>query len=352
MSAKKSTESIPVIFTPVEFDQCVKSAGTNGAYLFFGEEDYLKRVYADKLRRNVFGGQTDDPFNHILFDADSYSQKALSEAIQTLPVLSERKLIEIRGIALDRAEIIQGLCDALEDLYEYEYSIILIYALSGELDAGNEKQPSKIISELTQYLTAVRFAHETPVRLAKWAEKHFISEGVEVTEKICAELIAFCGRDMSTLDSEIIKIAAYVKSHGRGSVTNEDIRAVCSAAGELDSFALANAVLNGDRDGAMAALREALSRREPPEILLASISRVFCDLFAVKSCLDSGMGRRDISEKLKMHEYKTGLYIGACKNHTSEALAETVGRCKSADLKLKSTSIESEVILQRLAIYK
>lgn len=38
-----------------------------GAYLLFGEEDYLKRYYASEIRRAVVGDSPYAPFNHILF---------------------------------------------------------------------------------------------------------------------------------------------------------------------------------------------------------------------------------------------------------------------------------------------
>lgn len=95
---------------------------------------------------------------------------------------------------------------------------------------------------------------------------------------------------------------------------------------------------------------ESLLRREKPELLLASISRVFCDLYTVKVCADAGMGRHDVAAKLRMHEYKAGLYLGACRGFTVCALAAAVEHCRAADLKLKSTPVPSDVILARLAV--
>lgn len=332
--------------TPQDLDRRIKS-GVTGAYFFFGEEDYLARAYADRLREAVTG--KDDVFNRVVLDDDTYSPQTLSDEIQTLPMLSDKRFIEVRGVDFSRAEAVESLCEALADLPDNPHAVVLVVAMGEDFDAGDERRPSKSLAAVSAVATTVRFARETPARLGRWVSRHFAAEGVEAPPEVCEELVAFSGRDMTTLAGEIEKLAAYVLAHGRKAVTRDDIRRVCSATVELDSFALANAVLKGDADGAMQTLTEALARRERPEILLASITRVFCDLYAVRVCADAGMDKRAISQTLKMHEYKAGLYVSACRSRTAESLARAVERCRDADLKLKSTPLPGEVILARLA---
>ncbi len=343
----------PRILTPQEFDRAIKTNAA-GAYFFYGDEDYLARAYAAKLRERVLDGAdaAADAFNYVVLDSDTYSPQTLSDEIQTLPVLTDRRLIEVRGVDFLKADAVDGLCAALEILPDYEFSVVLITATSGRFDGGETKRPTEALYKLDKVAALIHFAPETPARLAQWAARHFASDGVTATPEVCAELVAFVGRDMNTLAGETCKLAAYVLSHGRVTVSSDDIRTVCRATVELDSFALANAVLSGDADGAMQALNNALSRRERPEVLLASISRVFCDLYTVRLCADAGMTKRDIAAMLKMHEYKTGLYMSACRSHTSRSLAAAVESCRTADLKLKGTPIDGEIILSRLALSK
>jgi DNA polymerase III, delta subunit len=347
---KTPSQKQNVPLTPQEFDRQLKS-GALSAYLFYGNEEYLARVYRDKLRAKITGGDA-EVFNHAVLDGDTYSPGALADEILMLPVMADCRFIEVKGVSFAKADAVEGLCSVLEILPDCPHVVVLIYAMGEDFDAGSEKQPSKTLAALSGCLVPVCFSPETPARLAQWIARHFEAEGVGAPQEICARLVAFSGRDMTTLAGEIDKLAAFVLAHGRSTVTEPDIREVCGAVTELDSFALANAVLQGDSDAAMTALTEALSRREKPELLLASISRVFCDLYAVRLCADEGMGKRDIAAKLKLHEYKAGLYVMACRNHTAEALAAAVERCREADLKLKSTQVASEVILTRLALSK
>ena len=172
--------------TPAELDRLLKS-GARGAYLFCGEESYLKRAYAAKLRKYLFG--SDDAagaaaFNDITLDKDSYSPDALAVAIQTLPVFAERKLIELRDFNFGVADDIEALCAVLELLPDNNYCTVLIYALPDELDPGTAKQPSKVIAAFAGAANVVNFEYETPSRLAKWVERHFDDEGVAASPEL------------------------------------------------------------------------------------------------------------------------------------------------------------------------
>lgn len=335
---------------PAEFDKQIKT-GAGGAYFFFGEEEYLARAYADRLRAAVLQGG-DDIFGRAVLDDESYSPDALAVEIGTLPMMSDKRIIEVRGVDFTRAEAVEGLCTALAETEDNPHAVVLVMATGELFDGGDGRRPSKALASVSTVATPVLFARETPARLAQWAARHFAAEGVAASRDICDELVAFVGRDMTTLAGEIDKLSAYVLAQGRKEVSTADIRRVCSATVELDSFALANSVLQGNTDAAMQTLTELLARRERPEILLAQVTRVFCDLYAVRVCADAGMDKRAIAASLKMHEYKAGLYITACRSRSADSLARAVEICRKADLKLKSTPIPGEVILSRLAASK
>ena len=52
----------------------------SGCYLFFGEEDYLKRRYRQLVREALV--PEDDIFNHIRLNAETYSPDRLMAAIE------------------------------------------------------------------------------------------------------------------------------------------------------------------------------------------------------------------------------------------------------------------------------
>ena len=106
----------------------------SGGYLFCGEEDYLMRHYLAAARDSVVA--KDDIFNRIIITSDNYSPDVLMSALESLPVMSDRKFIEISGLPLGdmKEQDTDDLCDILSRLPEYEYNILIIYADADNFD--------------------------------------------------------------------------------------------------------------------------------------------------------------------------------------------------------------------------
>jgi DNA polymerase-3 subunit delta len=273
-------------------------------------------------------------------------------AIEQLPVMSDRKLIEVAGVPFD------GLSDAEKDewiavltqLPQYEYNVLILCAEPDELDPGTAKQPSAALQRFSGVLKPVLFARETPARLAGWIAKHFAANGVAAPPDAVNRLLAECGCDMYTLASEIDKLTWYVLSAGREKLTEADVALAASGSKEIAAFDFANAILDRRPEDALAILKEQERRRERPEVLLSGISRVICDLAAVRALSDAGVSSAGIASRLRMHEYKAGLYVRSAARCEAAELERLVGRCYEADLLIKSTPVDSYTVLDRLAV--
>lgn len=73
----------------------IKSGKLGGAYLFYGDEEYLKDHYLGQLRRAVETSSLPE-FNHIVFEEKDMRFSDLGDALETLPTMANFKLIEIR----------------------------------------------------------------------------------------------------------------------------------------------------------------------------------------------------------------------------------------------------------------
>ena len=71
------------------------------AYLFFGEEDYLKKYYLKEIRSKVIVDEVFATFNHSAYDGADIDFASVAEAIKSPPMMSDYKLIEWRFANLD-----------------------------------------------------------------------------------------------------------------------------------------------------------------------------------------------------------------------------------------------------------
>ena len=67
-------------------------------YIFHGEEGYLKRHYLNQLKE-LCGGPF-EAFNIVTLDGEQVSVQALTDAVDSIPMGSEKKLVVVRDYKL------------------------------------------------------------------------------------------------------------------------------------------------------------------------------------------------------------------------------------------------------------
>ncbi len=339
------------IIKEADFRRELKGQPTGG-YLFFGEEDYMKTA---ALRQARAGVTEADPsmacFDDVRLDGVGFAPGALLDAMAVPPMGGTRKVVTVTGLNLDgmRAGDIDKLCEALEAIGDYPYNLVILSVAADALDPGIlPKRPSDLLTTLSEYLRPVWFERNTPQKLAGWVQKHYAAAGVRADPDLCRFTISYCGRDMFTLAGEIDKVAYYVRAKERDAVTEADIRIAAIPTMEYDAFAFTNAIMERRRADALDILADLKLRRVEPIYLLSEVSRVVCDLLAVRLIADGGATPAGIASALKMHEYRVGLYLGRARATDAERLRAAVTACREADRALKSAAGDGYGVIERL----
>ena len=327
------------IINEAEYRKRLKT-GVQGAYVFFGAEDYLKAYAINATRAAVCPDEAFAVFNDITLDALDFSADKLLDAMTPPPMMADERLIVIRGLdpcSMKAAEL-DALIEALALLPEYDYNTVLWHVAAGLIDERTlQKKTPAVLKKLFEVATPVQFPASTDGRLAAWAGKHFAHLGVSVSPADCAFLVDFAGKSMYLLANEIEKIAYYVLSKGRTAATAEDIRLVAVPSMEMDTFALSNAILEGRTERALEALAVLKFERKDPLLIMGELSRTLCDMQAVRLYTDAGKSVKEIAKLLGgMHEYKAGLYHTAAKKCGVASLKRALSLCQEADSTLKS----------------
>lgn len=335
--------------TESEFRTEIK--GLSGGYLFFGNEDYLKYTYSREVRKNVLDG-TFDEFNHIVIYAEEYTPEALDSAIQTLPMMAERKLVEVRGVNFNsmKKDDISALESVLASLKDNDHTVLLIRADSDYFNAGRlPKSPSEIFRMMSRYITPVELNFPGQSRLRSWIMRHFSDGEIEFNPDLCELLVEICGHNMWALANEIDKLCLYAKSKGQKSIDKETIELVCCKTIEFDDFQLTNALLARDRELVFETLYRQRCAHEPPMAILSSVIRLYSELSLVQRLLKTGMNKAQISQSIGVHEFKVGKYITSLSGMNPKKIERALELCREADLKSKSASnVTSYIAVERL----
>ena len=320
-----------------DFRREIKSSPRAG-YLFFGDEDYLKAFALRHAREVLCPDPTFALFNEMRLDAVDFTPDKLLDALMPLPMMAERKLVTLTGLNFNtmRPNELDALCDALEGLPSYDYNVLIVSVAADCLDAGIlPKRPSSVYQRLAEHLTPVHFERCTTAKLCAWIGKHFAHNGVEVSPALCAAMADYCGHSMFVLANEIDKLSYYVLSHGKTTASDAEMRLVCTSANEYDTFAFTNAIMDGQRELALSILADYRRRRVDPIIILSDVTRVICDMLAIRAMSADGTPNAEIASAMKMHEFKVGLYQKSLRTSSEQRLRRAMEACIAADTSLK-----------------
>lgn len=335
------------IIKEADFRREIKSSPRK-AYLFFGDEDYMKKFALDTAVQAISPEPSFAFFNEIRLDSFSYSPEALVDSFMPAPMMADRKIIILSGLDFNamRQNEIDAMCKSLEALDEYDYNTLIIMTSADRFDAGNlPKRPSSMLQKLSERLTPVMFEKNSPTRLAAWVGKHFEHNGVVASPEVCALVIDRCGRDMFNLASETDKLSFFALANGRHEVTRDDVMSITTPASEFDAFALSNAIGARRRDEALEILGDMKGRRLEPIMIISEITKTVCDMVSVAVLRADGLTQREISEALKIHEYRLSIMLRTLPDEQMCKLM--LSRCRDADLEIKSTR-DGYAILERL----
>ncbi len=342
------------VITEAEYRKLIgKTAGH--AYLFFGDEDYMKNYAVELTRENISPDPAFAVFNDITIDAVDFTIDGLLNAMSPPPMMADGRLILIRGLDFnvmkrdDMKPLYDALLEALALIPEYEYNTVIIQVAAGLIDAGLPKKPSAMLKQLSEVAVPVRFDPVTPSRLCAWAIKHFAHHGVTAAPELCQHLVAVSGRDMFRLSGEIKKIAHYVLSHGRTVLEMGDVDALASPEISMDTYALSNALLTRDYRAALDVLAVLKFERAKPFMVLGSISSTLCEVYAARVAMDEGRSLPEISAAFfKSNEYRAKLAVRSASSTSAAQIARVIELCAEADAKVKRSSTDSFEVLERL----
>ena len=319
-----------------ELKERIKSGNLAGAYLFAGEEDYLKRFYLSELRRAIITDEALAPFNHIVYDGGELDIAALSDAIKAPPMMSDYKLVEWRypDLSSMKEEDAEAFLELLKLREEYGYTVLAFIVFDGGVELGAGKKKSKFEERFDRNLSIIRLDRSSDAQLAQWIRRHLDSEGVKYSPDLPSALLFRSGRSMQTLKNEIDKLTALAKARGI-ELSAKEVELIATPTTECETFALSNALLARDKQAALAALADMKARRIDATVILGMTARVICDLANVAELSDEGMNSKDIAKALSMNDYKLGLYLNSAKKLGCERARALLSELSRVDVASK-----------------
>ena len=308
------------------------SAGTVGcAYIFYGEESYLREYYLGELRKKLVPAGFEE-FNYHRLEGKDLTVQALTEMAEAMPMLSERTLIVVTDFDIFKLgeEQREKLIALLEDIPP---NCCLVFVYDTVAYKPN-KTMKKLCKAIGDHVQAVEFRAQDSNDLIAWIARRFRALDKEIDRQTAEYLIFTCGGLMTGLVPEISKIAAYAKGKA---ITQKDIDDVADPVLSAEVFKLSDAVLQGNYDLAASILGDLLKMQTEPIMILAALGSQLRRIYTARLAIDSGKDKYWLMELWDMKsDYPAKLLLSAAKRTTADWCADAVKMCQVLDRRMKS----------------
>lgn len=305
------------------------------AYLLYGSENYLKKLYKDKLKSAIMAGS--DDMNYSYFEGKGIDVAKVIGIANTLPFFSDKRLIIIENSGLFKSQ--NDLADYIKEMPETTHIIFV----ESEIDKRN-----RLFKAVKDKGNVSEMNSMDEKNLKLWITSLLLKEQKKITEDSILYLISKTGTDMENIQNEVEKLICY--AYDREIITKEDIEEVCTTQITGKVFLMIDAIGSRNQDRALELYYDLLALREKPMTILFLIARHFNILVQVKELANLGYNNTVISQKTGQMPFAISKYINQSKNFTDQMLKEALETCTEVDEQVKTGRLIDKIGVEILIV--
>lgn len=316
-------------------NQNIKEKNFQRAYLLFGEEDYLKKNYRNKLIQAISHGDT---MNISFYEGKGINTKAVIDMAETMPFLAEYRLMVLEDTGLFKS----GGEDLAEYMKNIPESTVFLF-----VESAVDKR-SKMFKSVKANGYVCEMGRQDEKSLEIWAVKIIASEGKKITQKNIKYLLEKVGTDMEVLSTEIEKLISYCLK--KEVIEKEDIDAVCTTQISIKIFDMIDAISEKNQKKTLDAYYDLLATKEPPMRILYMITRQFNLMLQAKDLNAGGMPKDQIAKAMGVQTFIAGKSVNQSKNFTLSDLKKGLAESVLTEELIKSGRMDENVGVEMLLV--
>ena len=329
-----------------EFFTALRNGKIEKCYLFEGPEELTKRSALDALRKQVTAGDF-AAMNDVRLQDPPPDE--LIAAVETLPFMSDKRFVEVRGCTLltgektkdyDESKAVERYQDYFLDLPE---STCLVFYVRGKADSRK-----KMYQLLKKRATVVTFDALKDDELTRWIAKRLDGFGKKISYACCQQLWFSAGKELTMLANELDKLASYMGE--RTEVTPADIDAVCVKSVEYKVFDLSDALLSGKGNKALSMLDALLTDGEDRLMILSVLGRQCRQLHYAAAMAAAGKKQPQIAAELGLPDFVAGKTLNLARRYAPAQLKRMAQLCTETEYLVKSGQMMDAGALEKVML--
>ena len=313
----------------------IKKGEFKSVYLLYGEEEYLKKQYRDRLKNAIAG---DDTMNYSYYDSDNASVKDIIDVCETLPFFAQKRLV-----IMENTGFLKSSNDELADYIKHIPDYLVVVMVEKDVDKRN-----KVYKAVDSVGYICEMKPQTTATLEKWIAGLLAKDNLKISREACDLILDKTGAGMDYIRQETEKLVSYCQ--GRDVVTVEDVEKVCATQTTSHIFDMISAIANKKQQQALDLYYDLLELKEPPMRILFMISRQFNLMLQAKDLSSRGMNREQVAHTMGVQSFIAGKCINQCRNFSMAELKSGLAESINTESLIKSGMMDENIGVEMLLV--
>jgi DNA polymerase-3 subunit delta len=306
--------------------------------LLHGDERFLIDEAA-RTTLEAWKAELVSDFGFETLEGTGLTTSRLQDSIIQAPFLDPYRAVHVRMLPANRAE---SMAPALTDIPP---TTRLLITVAGRLSAGN-----KLVKAVNSARgTVSEMQHLKGRALSDWTSRRAV-EVHGLTPAIAAQVVRVTPPDLSVVDSELSKLAAYKASGSK--LTGEAITELLAGGREDEIFKLTDNLLPRPTPQAMHIARGLTRSGLQPTSVAYRMARHVALVLEVRARQDRGESLQQVQEHMSEHRFVVQKAYDAAQNADPDRLEAALRAIRDYEWEVKSGQIDAElgldVLLTRL----
>lgn len=294
--------------------------------LLHGPEPLLLEDALARVTRAVLSDPSQVALSREVLEAREAGADGIARAALTLPFLSPRRLVAVRGAEAFGSKQAEPLVAYLAAPNPTTVLLLLV---------DQDLAPSHWLLKAVPAAAVVPVPRPTGRAVVTWLRGRAAQDGLEIGEDAASLLVQLVGDDLTTLLGEVEK-AAVNGGPGNRRVTVAEVRAVVGEHRLRHVFDLTRALERRDVAGALGVLGALLNAGEDPLGVLGMLTRDARAVWQARDAIARGRGPEELGRLLRRPPPGVAAISGLAQSMSLETAARRLTRCWDVERRLKS----------------
>lgn len=304
-------------------------------YLLYGSEDYLKKLYKNKLKEAIVGNG--DDMNYSYFEGKGVDVNKVISIAQTLPFFSERRLV-----ILENTGLFKTASEFADFIKEFPDTTHIVF-VEQEVDKRNRLY--KVVKDIGT-ISEMNGMDERNLKI--WIAQLLSASKKKVTEQTVLYLLNKTGSDMENISSEIEKLICY--AYDKEVITTDDVDAICTTQLTNKIFMMIDAIGSKNQKAALELYYDLLALKEKPMSILFLITRQFNILLQVKELAALQFSGAGLASKAGIPPFTVNKYMAQSRNFTKPVLMEALKTCVDVEEQVKTGRMNDKMGVELIIV--